>query len=90
VDVSAFELAFGGDNAPINLRTLREQAAEPLAERLAGWQEKYPDAGADGAAVVVGRRGRGSFANLLLGFTSQDLLFHAPCPSAVIRADTSS
>lgn len=74
-----------------------------LAQRLAGWQERYPDVpvqrvvtrerpvrsllhqGAHAQLVVVGRRGRGGFTEMLLGSTSQALLHHAPCPVAVIR-----
>jgi nucleotide-binding universal stress UspA family protein len=40
---SLVEIALAGDNAPVDLILLREQAEETLAERLAGWQEKYPD-----------------------------------------------
>jgi nucleotide-binding universal stress UspA family protein len=74
-----------------------------LAERLAGWQQEYPDVAvarvvtrdrpvrsllqAAGAAqlVVVGSRGRGGFAGMLLGSTSHALTYHCPCPLVVVR-----
>jgi nucleotide-binding universal stress UspA family protein len=40
---SLFEVAMAGNNTPVDLRAQRQQADETLAERLAGWQEKYPD-----------------------------------------------
>lgn len=75
-----------------------------LAERLAGWAEKYPDVAVErvvtrgrpagvllGQAaraqlVVVGSRGRGEFAGLVLGSVSNTLLHRSPCPVAVVRS----
>lgn len=84
---------------------LEQRASEVLAQRLAGWQEKYPDvvvrrtvvrgrasdellAFADRAQlVVVGSRGRGGLAGMLLGSTSQALMSYALCPVIVARAE---
>ncbi|MCE5291196.1 MAG: universal stress protein [Nocardiaceae bacterium] len=83
-----------------------EQAESVIvAERLAGWQEKYPDVAVsrriylDGPRqhllrwsqraqlVVVGTRGRGGLAGMLLGSTSTTLIHQAQCPVMVVRPE---
>jgi nucleotide-binding universal stress UspA family protein len=56
------------------------------AEAVAGHPARVLcDASEHAAHVVVGSRGRGAFAGLLLGSTSQEVLHHARCTVVVVR-----
>ncbi|MFI5611596.1 universal stress protein [Amycolatopsis sp. NPDC051903] len=96
----------GGSARLVPHREPIEPAQERLlAQRLAGWQEKFPEVEVHRALVrdrpqhallteseraqlvVVGSRGRGGFAGMLLGSTSQALIQHASCPVLVVRPE---
>ena len=87
----------------VDWNRIETEERELLAQRLAGWQEKYPDVtvhrvitrdrpvhhllehAAEAQLLVVGSRGRGGIAGMLLGSTSQALIYHSPCPLLVVR-----
>ncbi|HWH00299.1 MAG TPA: universal stress protein [Pilimelia sp.] len=86
-DLEAFEaeghrtlaeaVAGWGDRFPevkIGRRLVRGAAADALI-----------DESADAQLLVVGARGRGGFAGLLMGSVSHKALHHARCPVAVVR-----
>lgn len=63
----------------LQLRVLRGRPAATLLS--------YLSAAPDGAPqlLIVGNRGRGGFASMLLGSTSMAMVAHADCPVAVVR-----
>src|SRR5581483_5200288 len=60
---------------PIEPQARRGQPAQELLEASVG---------AD--LLVVGSRGRGGFASLMLGSVSQQVAHHAECPVVIVRA----
>jgi len=90
----------------LDREAIEDDEREALAERLAGWGEKYPDVRVERVVtrehparalvdrsqraqlVVVGSRGRGGFAGLVLGSVSHAVLHRAHCPVAVVRPET--
>jgi nucleotide-binding universal stress UspA family protein len=50
-----------------------------------GATEVLVEAAKSAELLVVGSRGHGSFAGLLLGSVSQQCVQHAPCPVVIVR-----
>lgn len=75
------------------LRRAREQAAAAGARHVTITAEMGDPAGriieaaraAKADLIVVGHRGHGRLAGLLLGSVAQKLVSHAPCPVLVVR-----
>lgn len=67
--------ALGGDRAP-GVEHVVVQGAASLA---------LVDSVTPGDLLVVGSRGHGGFAELLLGSVSQQVAHHAPCPVVIVR-----
>ena len=84
-----------------NAQTTQDRALEEtLAETEAGTVHRHVVQGHPAYALletataadllVVGSRGHGGFAGMLLGSVSQHVIAHAPCPVVVVRHDEHS
>lgn len=67
------EALSGNDSLEVEERLVHGHAADQLVQATAA-----------GDLLVVGTRGRGGFAGLLLGSTSQQCVQHARCPVVVV------
>lgn len=70
--------ALGVTDVPDDVSVTRKLVNEPPAKAIL-------DAATDADLVVVGARGLGGFAGMLLGSVSHHIAHHAPCPVVVTR-----
>lgn len=69
------EIAADADGVEVERQVVEGAAADVLIR-----------AAAEGDLLVVGSRGHGGLAGLLLGSISQQCAYHAPCPVVIVRA----
>jgi nucleotide-binding universal stress UspA family protein len=93
----------GDQEAEDAARQAAEEAVAKVASQLGGSQpasvtvravsgtpsQTLVDASADSDLIVVGSRGGGGFARLLVGSTSTQVVHHAACPVVVVRQQAS-
>ncbi len=72
---TALHEAYGPNSESVNRRVIRGRPAEVLVAAAAGAE-----------LLVVGSRGHGAMAGMLLGSVSEYVVAHAPCPVLVIRS----
>ena len=83
---------FASDCNAYLVQTVKEtlgdvDAPEVRCQALEGHPARRLVDAAEGAdLLVVGSRGHGGFAGMLLGSVSQHVVGHAPCPVVVVRA----
>lgn len=80
LDVLIDRVAAEEPGAPTVKRTVRDGTGAQLLTEASGTTD----------LLVVGSRGRGGFAGLLLGSTSQAVLHHAQCPVMVVNQHSQS
>jgi nucleotide-binding universal stress UspA family protein len=77
LDKALAEVVGEQTDVPIDAHVVKASPAQALVE-----------AAANADLLVVGSRGHGGFAGLLLGSVSQQCAHHAPCPVVIVREQT--